>query len=145
MRANWQTPSALNLRLFDELVRGVCGPLRSAGFRHHRPSMASGAGFRRPTARRSWISVRRKLRAGGLVYVSYNCLPGWAPAIPVRQLMTLYGDYGGGQMASPEGTIEGALKFSTDVLKTGQLFSRESVGGPPAPTPVEREQELYRA
>jgi hypothetical protein len=84
----------------------------------------------------SWVSeanrktildlVRRKLRAGGLVYVSYNCLPGWAPAIPVRQLMTLYGDYGGGQMASPEGTIEGALKFSTDVLRNGSAYFREN-------------------
>lgn len=45
----------------------------------------------------SWISdanrrilvdfVRRKLRAGGVVYVSYNTLPGWAAFSPVRELM----------------------------------------------------------
>jgi SAM-dependent methyltransferase len=44
----------------------------------------------------SWVSrgaqdailaiVRRRLRAGGLLYVSYNCLPGWAPVAPIREL-----------------------------------------------------------
>lgn len=84
----------------------------------------------------SWISdanrktildiVRRNLRAGGIVYVSYNCLPGWAPAIPVRQLMALYGDYGGGQMAAPPDAIDGALKFSADVLKAGSRYFRDN-------------------
>ncbi len=84
----------------------------------------------------SWISdanrktivdiIRRRLRPGGIVYVSYNCLPGWAPAIPLRQLLTLYGDYGGGQMAGPQGTIEGALQFSGDVLKAGSLYFRDN-------------------
>jgi SAM-dependent methyltransferase len=45
----------------------------------------------------SWVSrttqdaalavMRERLRAGGLAYVSYNCLPGWAPLAPLRQLM----------------------------------------------------------
>ena len=46
----------------------------------------------------SWISdenrrlivdfVRRKLRVGGVLYLSYNTLPGWAPVIPLRHLMS---------------------------------------------------------
>lgn len=46
----------------------------------------------------SWISaenrraiveiIARKLKPGGLVYVSYNCLPGWAAMAPARRLMT---------------------------------------------------------
>lgn len=49
----------------------------------------------------SWISpenrkaivefLRRKLKPGGMVYVSYNAMPGWAPAAPMRHLMYLYG------------------------------------------------------
>ncbi len=45
----------------------------------------------------SWISagnrryivdfIRRKLRPGGLVYISYNTLPGWAPVMPLRRLL----------------------------------------------------------
>src|SRR5262249_8493325 len=36
--------------------------------------------------------MRRKLRAGGLVYISYNCFPGWAPAEPLRHLMSLHSE-----------------------------------------------------
>jgi SAM-dependent methyltransferase len=45
----------------------------------------------------SWISragqeavaaiLRRRLRPRGIAYVSYNCMPGWAPLAPIRQLM----------------------------------------------------------
>lgn len=30
---------------------------------------------------------RRKLRPGGIAYVSYNSLPGWAPMLPIRRVM----------------------------------------------------------
>lgn len=50
----------------------------------------------------SWISeenrqvivefIRRKLKPGGVVYVSYNTLPGWAWVMPLRQLMSGYVD-----------------------------------------------------
>jgi SAM-dependent methyltransferase len=49
----------------------------------------------------SWISlenrrtivelIRAKLKPGGIAYVSYNALPGWAPLAPFRDLATLYG------------------------------------------------------
>ena len=45
----------------------------------------------------SWISpenrrtivefIRRKLKPGGLVYISYNCMPGWASVMPLRRLL----------------------------------------------------------
>jgi SAM-dependent methyltransferase len=31
--------------------------------------------------------VREKLVSGGLVYVSYNCMPGWAPVGPIQRLL----------------------------------------------------------
>jgi SAM-dependent methyltransferase len=31
--------------------------------------------------------IRRKLGPGGLVYVSYNCMPGWASELPVRRML----------------------------------------------------------
>jgi hypothetical protein len=34
--------------------------------------------------------IRRHLNVGGVVYVSYNSLPGWAHAIPLRRLLTEY-------------------------------------------------------
>lgn len=45
----------------------------------------------------SWVSsenrshivdfIRTKLKVGGVVYVSYNCLPGWSSLAPIRQLL----------------------------------------------------------
>lgn len=36
--------------------------------------------------------VNDRLKPGGIVYVSYNCLPGRASSIPIRQLLTLYAE-----------------------------------------------------
>ena len=48
----------------------------------------------------SWVSaanrerilelVARRLRTGGVLYVSYNALPGWAPMLPLREMMVAY-------------------------------------------------------
>jgi len=48
----------------------------------------------------SWVSaanrerilelVACRLRPGGVVYVSYNALPGWAPMLPLREMMVAY-------------------------------------------------------
>lgn len=31
--------------------------------------------------------ARKRLKPGGLLYVSYNCMPGWAPVLPMQRLM----------------------------------------------------------
>lgn len=36
--------------------------------------------------------IRRKLKKGGVVYVSYNTMPGWASFMPVRELLISYAD-----------------------------------------------------
>lgn len=84
----------------------------------------------------SWISednrkrvteiIRRRLRPGGIAYISYNCLPGWAPAIPIRQLLTLYGDYGGMPLAGARSMVEGALAFSASLIKTKPVYFHEN-------------------
>jgi SAM-dependent methyltransferase len=41
-----------------------------------------------PASQRAVISnLERRLRPNGVVYVSYNCMPGWAPLAPIRHLM----------------------------------------------------------
>ena len=38
-------------------------------------------------AHRAIVEIARKrLKPGGLLYVSYNCMPGWAPMLPVQPL-----------------------------------------------------------
>jgi SAM-dependent methyltransferase len=31
--------------------------------------------------------ARKRLKPGGMLYVSYNCMPGWAPILPMQRLM----------------------------------------------------------
>jgi hypothetical protein len=82
----------------------------------------------------SWISdgnrrviadfIRRKLKVGGVAYVSYNALPGWAPMIPIRHLLTRHADL---LAASGEGIvrrIDGALEFADALLKLNPAYTR---------------------
>jgi SAM-dependent methyltransferase len=67
--------------------------------------------------------IRRKLRAGGILYISYNCLPGWAPSMPLRHLMKLHADLAGeatGMLAK----LDGALAFARQVTDSGALYFR---------------------
>jgi SAM-dependent methyltransferase len=55
--------------------------------------------------------ISRYLKPGGVVYVSYNALPGWAPVLPMTRLMRLASD------SSSNGTdrFESAKKLVTDL------------------------------
>lgn len=63
--------------------------------------------------------IRRKLRVGGLVYVSYNCLPGSISALPFRHLMSLHASRAGG---APLSKVDGALGFVQQVAAHGMYF-----------------------
>lgn len=82
----------------------------------------------------SWISednrntivdlIRRKLKTGGIVYASYNVYPGWAPYIPIRQLMSLFKDKVG-DMTGAERSISGAVQFTKDVFTAAADYYRD--------------------
>lgn len=82
----------------------------------------------------SWISdenrdvivdlIRRKLKTGGIAYVSYNTYPGWAPFIPIRQLMSLFKDHVGA-LTGAEGGIFGAVQFTKDVFAAGADYYKD--------------------
>lgn len=83
----------------------------------------------------SWVSaanravikqiIRQQLRPGGIVYVSYNCLPGWAPIVPIRHLMSLYKRQSG-DMSGPTQVIEEALRFTKELADAGSMFFRQN-------------------
>lgn len=67
----------------------------------------------------SWVSeenrdyiralIKKTLRPGGLVYVSYNCLPGWSQAAPLRRLMAEFASREGGPVLEKLQTIKQVL------------------------------------
>ncbi|MGJ7043174.1 SAM-dependent methyltransferase [Shinella sp. BE166] len=54
--------------------------------------------------------IDARLKPGGLVYVSYNCLPGWSGAAPMRQLMRM-------QAAEGSGTISAKIDSSFALIE----------------------------
>jgi SAM-dependent methyltransferase len=80
----------------------------------------------------SWVSddnrrnlveiIRRRLRVGGAVYLSYNTLPGWAVAMPLRQLMTLHAETAGSDLQGVVGRIEASIGFGTKLADVGARY-----------------------
>ncbi len=94
----------------------------------------------------SWISddnrraivelIRRKLAVGGVLYLSYNCLPGWANLMPLRQLMTEYLDLAGGSETALVRRIDQAIDYAQRLADTGCGHFRTN------PQAVERLKQL---
>ena len=82
----------------------------------------------------SWISdenrahivefIRRKLKIGGVVYISYNTLPGWSAFAPLRYLMTDHAELIGADGHGIADRIGGALAFTEKLLATNPAYSR---------------------
>jgi SAM-dependent methyltransferase len=82
----------------------------------------------------SWISdenracivdfIDRKLKVGGVLYVSYNTLPGWATFGPMRHLMTQHAAVMGTPGAALVQRIDGALAFAEALLAADPQFGR---------------------
>ncbi len=82
----------------------------------------------------SWISdenrqvivdfIRKKLNVGGVLYISYNTLPGWGTFAPMRHLMTEHAEIVGADGVGIVSRIEGALEFTDKLLATNPLFAR---------------------
>lgn len=80
----------------------------------------------------SWISeqnralivefLAKKLNVGGVLYISYNTLPGWAAFAPVRHLMTEHAEVLGSEGRGIVNRINGALEFADGLLKTQPIF-----------------------
>ena len=82
----------------------------------------------------SWISdenrqvivdfIRKKLKVGGVLYISYNTLPGWGTFAPIRHLMTEHAEIFGAEGVGIVSRIDGALDFTEKLLATNPAFSR---------------------
>jgi SAM-dependent methyltransferase len=77
----------------------------------------------------SWISarnrqaivnfIRRNLKVGGLVYISYNALPGWSAAMPMQALMLRHGQHSSEPILT---RIEQALNFTGELLEANASY-----------------------
>lgn len=68
--------------------------------------------------------IRRKLKVGGLLYVSYNTLPGWVTMAPMRHLMTEHSQVMGASGMGIVKRIDSALDFANKLLATNPLYTK---------------------
>jgi SAM-dependent methyltransferase len=82
----------------------------------------------------SWISdenraiivdfVRRKLKVGGVLYISYNTQPGWAAMVPVRDLLAQHADMMAAPGAGVVARVDGALAFAKKLWAVNPVFAK---------------------
>ena len=82
----------------------------------------------------SWISdenravivdfIRRKLKVGGVLYISYNTQPGWAAMVPMRDLLTEHSEVMGASGQGIVPRIDAALAFAEKLLATNPTYSK---------------------
>jgi SAM-dependent methyltransferase len=82
----------------------------------------------------SWISdenralivdfIRRKLRVGGVLYISYNTLPGWGAFAPLRHLMVQHAEVIGSEGRGIISRIDGAIEFADKLFSTNPLYAQ---------------------
>jgi SAM-dependent methyltransferase len=82
----------------------------------------------------SWISdenravivdfVRRKLKVGGVLYISYNTLPGWAAFAPMRHLMTQHAAVMGADGMGIVRKIDASLGFADQLLACNPTYAK---------------------
>jgi hypothetical protein len=81
----------------------------------------------------SWISdesraqlvdfISRKLKVGGVLYISYNTQPGWAAFTPMRDLLLEYKDVLGSKGTGIIENFSQAVSFAEQLLETNPIYA----------------------
>jgi SAM-dependent methyltransferase len=89
--------------------------------------------------------VRRKLRPGGVLYISYNTLPGWSASAPIRHLMKRHADVMGAPGQGIVGQTDAALNFIDQFLALDPLYSKANPGAVERLKQVKSQDRRYLA
>jgi hypothetical protein len=68
--------------------------------------------------------IRRKLKVGGVLDISYNTQPGWAPMVPMRDLLTEHSEVMGVAGQGIVSRIDGALEFADKLFATNPTYAK---------------------
>lgn len=97
----------------------------------------------------SWISddnrhlitdfLRRKLKVGGVLYISYNTLPGWSAAAPIRHMLNQHDHMLGSRGQNMQKRVQASLDFTQNLLQICTPLVQKS---PSIPEKLEQMQNL---
>lgn len=84
----------------------------------------------------TWISVenqqiitdfiRRKLRVGGVVYISYNTLPGWSTLAPLQHILSQHDQLMGSRKQSKRERVSQAFDFSKALVQMSPRMMKKA-------------------
>ncbi len=66
--------------------------------------------------------LRRKLKVGGVLYISYNTLPGWTSFAPIRHLLTEHASVMGSSGEGIVSRVDGAIEYVKKLNKVNPLY-----------------------
>ncbi|HWT51937.1 MAG TPA: class I SAM-dependent methyltransferase, partial [Caulobacter sp.] len=89
--------------------------------------------------------IRRKLRPGGVLYISYNTLPGWSASAPIRHLMKRHADVMGAPGQGIIGQTDAALAFIDQFLALEPLYAKANPGAAERLKQVKGQDRKYLA
>ncbi len=99
----------------------------------------------------SWISdenrsvivdfIRRKLKVGGVLYISYNTQPGWAAMVPMRDLLVEHSEVMGVPGQGIVARIDASLVFAEKLLAANPSYARAN---PHVPDRIKKIKEQNR-
>lgn len=103
----------------------------------------------------SWVSddnrhvivdfIRRKLKVGGVLYVSYNTMPGWAAFAPLRDLLTGHSEVMGTPGQGIVHRIESALGFAEQLMAANPAYARANPQVPQRIQQIKAQNRNYLA
>lgn len=80
----------------------------------------------------TWVDAERRaeivqildrlLKPGGMVYISYNCLPGWAPLVPLQRFVAAHAAHGSGD---PAARVVAALRAALQMVEDKAQYFQE--------------------
>lgn len=70
--------------------------------------------------------LRRKLKVGGVFYVSYNTQAGWAAMMPMRELLADHANIMGSEGQGSVARFDSAVYFAEKLLATKPSYSRDN-------------------
>ncbi len=95
----------------------------------------------------SWIShenqhiilkfIRKFLKPNGIVYISYNCLTGWAANMPIRELFHSHFKFNS-TSTNPLQKVKDSLNFSESLIQQKPIFAQRH------PNALQKVQELKK-
>lgn len=103
----------------------------------------------------SWISdenravivdfIRRKLKVGGALYISYNTQPGWAATVPLRDLLTEHSEVMGASGQGIVSRIDDALAFAEKLMASNPAYARANPQAPERLKKIKEQDRNYLA